>query len=90
MPNIKSAIKRVQVSQKKTLENKMVKSRLNTFVKKFKLAVSENKLEEAEVLYSEVISLLDRAAKDNVIHKNNASRKQAHLASLLHAAKSAK
>lgn len=90
MPNIKSAIKRVKVIEKKTLENKMVKSRLSTFVKKFKSAVSENKLEEAEVLFSEVVSLLDRAAKDNIIHKNNASKKQAHLAELLHKAKSVK
>ncbi|MGI5842283.1 MAG: 30S ribosomal protein S20 [Christensenellales bacterium] len=83
MPNIKSAIKRVQVSEKKRQENKMIKSKLNTYIKKFKTAVIENQLEQAQELYKEVVSLLDKAAKDNVIHKNSASRKQASLATLL-------
>jgi len=34
MPNIKSAIKRVKVTQTKTLQNKMVKSALKTDIKK--------------------------------------------------------
>ena len=35
MPNIKSAKKRVKVIATKTLRNKMLKSQLNTAVKKF-------------------------------------------------------
>ena len=35
MPNIKSAIKRVSVTEHKTLRNKMVKSATKTAMKKF-------------------------------------------------------
>lgn len=87
MPNIKSAIKRVGVNEKKNLENRMIKSKILTYTKKFKEQVKENNLEEASKLLSEVFSLLDTAAKDNVIHKNNANSKKATLAKLLDNAK---
>ncbi len=87
MPNIKSAIKRVSVNKTKNEENKAIKSRIATFVKKFKLAVSNKEFENAENLLRQVVSLLDSAATNNVIHKNNASRKEAHLSKLLDDAK---
>ena len=90
MPNIKSAIKRVQINEKKNLENKMVKSRLNSAIKKFKTSLTEKDFAKSEELFKEVVSLLNSAAKDNLIHKNNASRKQAHFAKLLQTAKDAK
>ena len=86
MPNIKSAIKRVGVNEKKNLENRMIKSKVSTYVKKYKMAVKDNNL-EAQKLLSEVFSLLDTAAKDNVIHKNCANSKKATLAKLLDNAK---
>lgn len=90
MPNIKSAIKRVQVNEKKNLENKMVKSQLNKTIKKFKTTLSQKDIAKAEELFKEVISLLDNAAQENIIHKNNASKKQAHFAKLLQDCKNAK
>ena len=87
MPNIKSAIKRVGVNEKKNLENRMIKYKVSTYVKKYKMAVKDNNLEEAQKLLSEVFSLLDTAAKDNVIHKNCANSKKATLAKLLDNAK---
>ncbi len=83
MPNIKSAIKRVSVNEKKNLENRMIKSKISTFIKNFKQAVKEEKFDEAKVLLNEVFSLLDTAAKDNVIHKNKANSKKAALSKLL-------
>lgn len=83
MPNIKSAIKRVSVNQKKNAENKMIKSELNTYIRKYKTAIAEKNVEEATKLLSEVVSRLDSAASKNVIHKNNASRKQGRLAKML-------
>lgn len=83
MPNIKSAEKRVRIIEKKTAENKAIKSRISTFAKKFKLAVANKELENAENLYNEVVSLMDKAASDNVIHKNCADRKKAHYAKML-------
>ena len=89
MPNIKSAIKRVDVNKKKNSENKMIKSRISTYVKKFKSAVNAGELDNASALLSEVFALVDIAAKDNVIHKNSADRKKATLAKVLDNAKKA-
>lgn len=83
MPNIKSAIKRVSVNEKKNLENRIIKSKISTFTKNFKLKVKNGKYDEAKILLNDVFSLLDTAAKDNVIHKNKANAKKASLSKLL-------
>ena len=87
MPNIKSAKKRVLVTEKKNALNRAVKSEIATAKKKFLKAVENNQVEEATKLLSEVVSLLDSAAHDNVISKNCASRNQASLATKLNAIK---
>ncbi len=83
MPNIKSAEKRVRVIEKKTAENKAIKSRISTYAKKFKLAIANKDVVNAEVAYNDVVSLMDSAARDNVIHANSANRKKAHYAKML-------
>ena len=83
MANIKSAEKRIKIIEKKTLENKSIKSRISTFAKKFKTACANKEVENAEKLFNEVVSLMDKAAVDNVIHKNKADRKKAHYAKML-------
>jgi small subunit ribosomal protein S20 len=83
MPNIKSAIKRVEVAKINTARNKSEKSRIATYIKRFKKALANKELEVAETEYKTVVSLLDSAARKNIIHKNSASRKAAHLAKLL-------
>ena len=83
MPNIKSAKKRVLVIEKKTQQNKAIKSALKTQVKKFLAAVSEGNKEEATKLYPETVSAIDGAATKGVIHKNNANNRKAKLAKKL-------
>ena len=83
MPNIKSAIKRVNVNAKKNAENRMIKSQINTVTRKFDDAVSKKDKELATKLYSEVVSTLDKAVSKNVIHKNTASRRASRLATKL-------
>ena len=87
MPNIKSAKKRVLVTEKKNAINRSMKSEIATAKKKFLKAIEDKEVELATKLLSEVVSLLDCAAKDNVISKNCASRNQATLASKLNAIK---
>ncbi len=83
MPNIKSAEKRVKIIDKKTAENKAAKSKIATYIKRFKLAIENKDVMASEVAFSEVVSLLDKAASSNVIHKNSADRKKAHFAKML-------
>ena len=51
MPNIKSAKKRVLVTEKKAAQNKMIKSALKTQIKKFMAAVEAGDKETANKLY---------------------------------------
>lgn len=88
MPNIKSAEKRVRIIEKKTLENKAVKTKVRTFIKKFKACIENKEIENAEKAYIEVVSVMDKAVSDGVIHKNSANRKKARFAKLLDELKS--
>lgn len=78
MPNIKSAIKRVSVTEHKTLRNKMVKSATKTAVKKFDSAAA-SKTATAEML-SSASAAVDKAAAKGVISKNAANRQKARMA----------
>lgn len=89
MPNIKSAKKRVLVAEKKTLENKMIKSKIATLTKKVKTLVSNNQIDEAEKLLPEVVAYIDSAANKGVIHQNNAARKVSNITKLVNDAKNA-
>ena len=82
MPNTKSAIKRVKVSAKKNLRNRMIKSSMRTTIKKFD-SVVQNDVQQAPVMLNASYSALDRAATKGVIHKNAANRKKARLAKRL-------
>ena len=83
MPNIKSAKKRVLVIEKKTQQNKAVKSALKTQIKKFLASVNAGDKEEATKLYPETVSAIDSAVTKDIIHKNNAANKKAKLAKKL-------
>jgi small subunit ribosomal protein S20 len=87
MPNIKSAIKRVSVIEKKTLRNNMIKSGYRTAVRKFEEAVDAKDVNKAETLYAEATKKIDMACTKGVIVKNTASRKKSRLAKKLNAIK---
>lgn len=84
MPNIKSAEKRVSVIAKKKLQNQMIRSRMNTAVKKFNAAISNSDLEAAKALLPLTMSEIDQAAKKNIIHKNSANHKKAQICTALY------
>ena len=82
MPNIKSAMKRVKVSEKKNLRNRMVKSKVKTAVKKFEVELVANPA-SAGAQYTLTTSAIDKAVAKGILHKNTASRKKARLAKRL-------
>ena len=83
MPNIKSAIKRTKIIEKKTLQNNMIKSAYKTAVKKFENAVATENVEEAKVLFVEATKKIDQAWSKGVIAKNTAARKKSKLSKAL-------
>lgn len=87
MPNIKSAIKRTKIIEKKTLQNNMVKSGYKTAVKKFETAIESGDLASAETLFVEATKKVDQACTKGIIAKNTAARKKSNLAKKLNASK---
>ncbi len=83
MPNIKSAKKRVIVTETKTLQNKMFKSAYKTAVKKYQAAVAAGNADEAMTLYKTVVKKVDQAAAKGIIHKNEAARKKSQFTLML-------
>lgn len=83
MPNIKSAIKRVGIIEKKTMRNNMIKSGYKSAIKKFEQAVEAGNKEDASKLFSEATKKIDQACAKGVIVKNTAARKKSALAKKL-------
>ena len=83
MANIKSAKKRIKVIAKKTLRNKMIKSRTKTAIKKVVTAVNVGDKGAADVALKQAVSTIDKACSKGVYHKNNASRKKSRLTKMV-------
>ncbi|MEM1296091.1 MAG: 30S ribosomal protein S20 [Verrucomicrobiota bacterium] len=83
MPNIKSAEKRVRQTKARTLRNRSVKTRVKTFRKKVQTAVEEGTKDEAEEQLKLFFKSVDKAAKQNVIHKNAAARYKSAMSKLV-------
>ncbi len=85
MPIIKSAKKRVRVTQKAATRNSKTKRSLKDAVKSFHASLTGTGTKSGEKL-SKAQSEIDKAAKKNVIHKNKAARKKSQLAKAAKAA----
>lgn len=80
MPRIKSAKKRVLVSEKRRKVNVARKSAIKTAVRKVLDAIDAKKLEDAQSLLKLAESSIARAKGKGVMHKNMAARKISRLA----------
>ncbi|HLU89020.1 MAG TPA: 30S ribosomal protein S20 [Cyclobacteriaceae bacterium] len=76
MANHKSALKRIRSSEAKRLRNRYKAKTTRTFIKRLKGSTDKA---EAQELYKKVSSMIDRLAKNNIIHKNNAANKKSKL-----------
>lgn len=83
MPNIASAKKRARQNEKRRRKNQAQRSAMRTQEKKVRALVAEKKLDEAQKASAKLVSLVDKAAKTNLIHKNAAARKKSRIAHLL-------
>ncbi len=80
MANHKSALKRIRSNEAKRLRNRYQHKTTRTFVKRLK--ESTNKA-EAEELLKKVVSMIDKLAKNNIIHKNKAAHQKSKLTELV-------
>ncbi|MGF1495210.1 MAG: 30S ribosomal protein S20 [Elainellaceae cyanobacterium] len=86
MPNIKSAIKRVQINERNRLRNKAYKSAVRTLMKRcftaidaYAAAPSSETLTEVKQSMAEAYSKIDKSVKRGVLHANSGARKKSRL-----------
>ena len=78
MPKRRAAVKSLRVDSKRHERNLKIKKELKKTVKKYLGLVAE-KSADAKATLQKVYSLLDRAAKKNILHANKAGRVKSRL-----------
>ena len=78
MPNIKSAKKRVLISEANYMRNKSINSALKTAIKKADAAIANNSADKAEVV-KVAVKKIDQAVTKGILHRNNTARKKSKL-----------
>ena len=86
MANNKSAKKRIQIAERNRLVNKSYKSIVRTLTKKtlescekYKKDPNENNENLVKTSLNKAYSLIDKAVKKNVLHKNNGANKKSKI-----------
>ena len=83
LANIKSAKKRILVTETRAARNKAIRSEVKTSIKKVEAAVAANDKEAAKAALTVAISTIESASSKGIYHKNNAARKVSRLAKLV-------
>ena len=86
MANNKSAKKRIQIAERNRLINKSYKSTVRTLTKKtlencekYKKEPNDDNKNLVQSSLSITFSLIDKAVKKNVLHKNNGANKKSRI-----------
>ena len=86
MANNKSAKKRIQIAERNRLINKFYKSTVRTLTKKtiencekYKKEPNDDNKTLVKTSLDRAFSLIDKAVKKNVLHKNNGANKKSRI-----------
>ena len=86
MANNKSAKKRIQIAERNRLINKSYKSTVRTLTKKtleycekYKKDPNDENKDLVKTSLNKAFSLIDKAAKKNVLHKNNGANRKSKI-----------
>jgi small subunit ribosomal protein S20 len=85
VPNIKSAKKRVVLSEKARQHNVAARSKMRTLMKNVIKAVESGNKDDAKKAFVLAEPVIDRAAGNGIIHKNKAARHKSKLSALIKA-----
>ena len=83
VPNIKSAIKRVEVAERNRERNRNWKSQIRTVTTNVEDACDSGKAEDTAAALKRAYSVIDKAVSKGILHRNTAARRKARLASQL-------
>jgi len=83
LANIKSSIKDIERNRKRRMRNRAIKSRVRTYIRKFREAVESGDEQLAMEAYKAAQSQIDRAVSKGVLKRNTGSRYKSRLAARL-------
>lgn len=83
MPNTKSAIKAARQNIKRRVKNLKALDGIHKTAKAVRKLVTAGSKSEAAKALSAAFAALDKAAKKNIIHKNNANRHKSRLSAMV-------
>jgi small subunit ribosomal protein S20 len=87
MANHFSALKRARQTQKRTDNNRVNTSRLRTALRKLRQTMQSGDAKQSQEVLGSTISMIDKAVKKGVIHKNTAARYKSRLSARAKAVK---
>jgi small subunit ribosomal protein S20 len=87
MANHFSALKRARQTQKRTENNRSNTSRLRTALRKLRLTLASGDAKQAKAAFGDTVSMIDKAVKNGVIHKNTGARYKSRLSARVAAVK---
>lgn len=79
MPNIKSAKKRVLISNKNKVMNNDLKSSMNTLIKKCEKCIHDKDIDASVKSLTAATKKIDKVYSKNIIKKNKADRLKSRL-----------
>ncbi|HYY69183.1 MAG TPA: 30S ribosomal protein S20 [Terriglobales bacterium] len=85
MANHVSAFKRVRQTAKRTLRNRINRSRFRTALRHFREALAKSDKPAAQQMFQETVSAIDKAIQKGVLHPNAAARHKSRLSARLNA-----
>ena len=83
MANTKSALKNIRKNKASYIRNRAITSKLKTLEKQFLISIENNEIDKAKQTASSYISALEKANKNNIVHRNKVSRKKSRCAELI-------
>jgi small subunit ribosomal protein S20 len=87
MANHFSALKRARQTTKRTENNRSNTSRLRTALRKLRQTIATGDAKQAKAAFGDTVSMIDKAVKNGVIHKNTGSRYKSRLSARVAAVK---
>lgn len=83
LPHRRNAIKALRKHEKRHLQNLDIKTDIRKTIKKFQDLITQKNAAEAKTMLYTLYKKFDKAAKDNIIHKNTVARRKSRFSRLL-------
>ena len=79
MPIIKSSIKDLRRTERRSAKNRAAQGKLRSTLKRARVAVAAGQTEAAQKAVAEALPVIDRAPGKGILHKNAAARHKSRL-----------